>query len=372
MKRRFATRIVGAAVLAAGTFAPMTVSAATPQAAAATPLEAMQRDLGLTRDQALEQLDEQAQAARTEQLLRGSLGDTYGGAFFDSQQGKLVVGVTDPAKFGDVRAAGALPRTVRFSSARLDGVIRGLNEYRTRAHEDSGVTGWYSSARDNQVTVTAKPGARAEAMRFVHDAGVDTAPVRVVESRETPRTLADVIGGNAYTINNSARCSVGFSVDGGFVSAGHCGKPGDRTATPSGSFQESTFPGNDYSWVKVDSGETPKPLVNNYQGGTVAVAGSNEATEGAAVCRSGSTSGWHCGTIQAKNQTVQYPEGTVNGLTRTNACAEPGDSGGSWLAGDQAQGVTSGGSGDCSSGGTTYFQPVNPILQAYNLKLLTQ
>ena len=52
-------------------------------------------------------------------------------------------------------------------------------------------------------------------------------------------------------------------------------------------------------------------------------------------------------------------------------CAEPGDSGGSLIAGTQAQGVTSGGSGNCSSGGTTYFQPVNEILSAYGLTLTT-
>jgi streptogrisin C len=33
--------------------------------------------------------------------------------------------------------------------------------------------------------------------------------------------------------------------------------------------------------------------------------------------------------------------------------------------------VTSGGSGDCTSGGTTYFQPINPILNAYGLTLIT-
>jgi streptogrisin C len=75
--------------------------------------------------------------------------------------------------------------------------------------------------------------------------------------------------------------------------------------------------------------------------------------------------------VQAYNQTVNYAEGSVSGLTRTNACAEPGDSGGSWLSGQQAQGVTSGGSGNCSSGGTTYFQPVNEILSAYGRTLVT-
>jgi streptogrisin C len=68
---------------------------------------------------------------------------------------------------------------------------------------------------------------------------------------------------------------------------------------------------------------------------------------------------------------VNYPEGTVTGLTRTDACAEPGDSGGAWLAGDQAQGVTSGGSGDCTVGGITFFQPLTEILEVNGLTLVT-
>ncbi|SEQ43136.1 streptogrisin C, partial [Streptomyces radiopugnans] len=47
----------------------------------------------------------------------------------------------------------------------------------------------------------------------------------------------------------------------------------------------------------------------------------------------------------------------------------PGDSGGSYISGNQAQGVTSGGSGNCRTGGTTYHQPVNEILSAYGLTL---
>jgi len=103
----------------------------------------------------------------------------------------------------------------------------------------------------------------------------------------------------------------------------------------------------------------------------VTVAGSTEAAVGASICRSGSTTGWHCGTIAAKNQTVNYSQGSVSGLTRTNVCAEPGDSGGGWMSGQQGQGVTSGGSGNCSSGGTTYYQPVNEILSVYALTLRT-
>ncbi len=67
----------------------------------------------------------------------------------------------------------------------------------------------------------------------------------------------------------------------------------------------------------------------------------------------------------------------VSGLTRTNACAQPGDSGGSFVTQPllstkvQAQGVTSGGSGNCSLGGTTFFQPVAEILSVYGVSLYT-
>ena len=68
-----------------------------------------------------------------------------------------------------------------------------------------------------------------------------------------------------------------------------------------------------------------------------------------------------------------YEEVTVQGLTQTSACAESGDSGGSFLAPAtaQAQGLLSGGSGDCTTGGTSYFQPLRPVLNALGLTLVT-
>jgi hypothetical protein len=59
---------------------------------------------------------------------------------------------------------------------------------------------------------------------------------------------------------------------------------------------------------------------------------------------------------------VVTEEGTVNGLIDTSVCAEPGDSGGALFDGGTALGLTSGGSGDCSSGGETFFQPVPAAL----------
>jgi streptogrisin C len=195
------------------------------------------------------------------------------------------------------------------------------------------VPGWYVDVTTNRVVVLATDTAKAAA--FVAAAGV-TGAVAVVPSAEAPRPLYDTRGGDAYYIG-TGRCSVG----GGF----------DIVQTNA-------------NWVS-------QPWVNNYAGGNVIVTGSTEAAVGASICRSGSTTGWHCGTVGAKHSTVNYPQGTVRGPTRTNVCAEPGDSGGSWLSGSQAQGVTSGGSGNCSVGGTTYVQPVNEILSAYGLTLTT-
>ncbi|SNT65071.1 Trypsin, partial [Streptosporangium subroseum] len=126
-----------------------------------------------------------------------------------------------------------------------------------------------------------------------------------------------------------------------------------------------------FAWVSVNDGWTPRPSVKNGSGGIVSVAGSRAAVEGASVCQSGSATGWHCGIILQRNASVAYPQGNVFELIRTNVCAEPGDSGGSLVSGEQAQGVASGGSGNCTSGGVTYYQPVNEILTTYGLSLVT-
>ncbi|GAA4416436.1 alpha-lytic protease prodomain-containing protein [Actinokineospora soli] len=324
-------------------------------------LAALSRDLRISPEQAQRRLATEATAARTDAALKSLLGAGYGGAWMDATGTTLTVAVTDAGHAEKVRALGAVPKTVSRSAAQLDATKAKLDAKAAGAPES--VPGWYVDVTTNEVVVLANPGGEAAARAWAGSG------VRVATSAEDPKPYIDVIGGNSYSFGSS-RCSVGFSVEGGFVTAGHCGSAGTRTSNPSGVVAGSSFPGNDYGWVRVDAGNTPRALVNRYPG-TVPVAGSQEAPVGASVCRSGATTGWRCGTIQQKNATVNYPQGSVTGLTRTSACAQPGDSGGSWLAGDQAQGVTSGGSGNCTSGGTFYFQPLLEILQVYNLRLLT-
>ncbi|MFC7879032.1 S1 family peptidase [Isoptericola sp. NPDC057391] len=373
----------------AATAAGLTLAAAATTAQAAGPgpdddvagadrypaglLQAMTDDLGVSKERAVERLDFQGDAAAAQERLRQALGDDFAGVWLDPERDRLFVATTagaDGAAEDAVRAAGGRAVDARYSLDRLEGWAAALGDDAAAA---AGVTGWHVDVRDNTLVVETLAGAaaRADVDDALAAAGVPSDAVTVSTTAERPRVLDDVVGGNAYYIDGASRCSVGFAVTDGFVTAGHCGSAGDPTSQPSGTFAGSSFPGDDYAYVQVGLGSTPVGAVNDWSGGQVAVAGAEPAPVGAQVCRSGSTTGWHCGTVEALDVSVSYAEGTVDGLIRTDVCAEPGDSGGSLLAGDQAQGVTSGGSGDCTSGGTTFFQPVGEILDAYDLTLVT-
>lgn len=359
---------------------PMTATAASADDAALAKvspevISTMQRDFGLSEAQVRRRLAVEAAAPRLESRLNQELGEGFGGAWLNEDGSQLIVGVLDEASAERVRLAGAEPRLVTRSLKQLEQLKEELD--RGASEADSAIHAWYVDVATNSVVVLADDSAMSKSRveEFLARADKKDGAIRVLPSAERPRPLYDVRGGDAY-YPGSSRCSIGFSVTGGFVTAGHCGARGTTTSgsnrVAQGTVQASSFPGNDYGWVKVNANWTPRGVVNRYSGSTtVSVTGSTEAAVGASVCRSGSTTGWRCGTIQAKNSTVNYSQGSVSGLTRTNACAEGGDSGGSWISGSQAQGVTSGGSGNCTSGGTTYFQPVNEILSVYGLRLTT-
>ncbi|MEU8241604.1 S1 family peptidase [Actinoplanes missouriensis] len=339
-------------------------------------LAAMKRDMGLDGDQARTRLARSEWAGGVSATLAAQTGEDFGGAWLAGDGTTLKVAVTDSRATAAVKAAGAVPVLVKRSEAELDAAKTKLD---AAVGDADDVTGWYVDVATNKVVVVAKPGAKAEALDLAEDAGVPASAVTVKISKAQPKPLFDVRGADPYFIDiggGQARCSIGFSVEGGFVTAGHCGAEGTRTTgfnnEAQGTVEASVFPGEaDMGFVAVNGDWTPRAVVNDFRGNELPVAGNTEAPVGAAVCRSGSTTGTFCGTILAKNQTVRYPEGAVTGLTRTDVCAEGGDSGGPWLSGDQAQGVTSGGSGDCTAGGETFFQPLNEILATNNLTLVT-
>ncbi|CAL9544428.1 Alpha-lytic protease [Streptomyces sp. enrichment culture] len=363
---------LGAAHAGAASAAPLLEPSAAPSASAGL-LDAMRRDLGLTASGAEERLRAEKAAAALEGTARQAAGGAYGGSWFEPSTGRLVVAVTDRAEESELRALGADTRLVRHSAAALDSAKARLDTLGAPA----GVAGWHVDPRANSVVVTVVRTEReAPAVRAFVDRARAGGPVTVAETAQAPRTYAaGTVGGDPYYTGN-VRCSIGFSVHGGFVTAGHCGRAGAAVrgwdGSAMGTFRGSSFPGDDYAYVGIHSGWWTVPVVLGW--GAVPdqlVRGSAEAPVGASVCRSGSTTHWRCGTVLAKNETVNYSQGAVHQMTKTSVCAEGGDSGGSFLSGDQAQGVTSGGWGNCSSGGQTWFQPVNEILGRYGLTLHT-
>ncbi|MGH3758072.1 S1 family peptidase [Actinophytocola sp.] len=376
MKRARTLVSVGACALVVLGTATSTAAAGADGVAVASEgvVAAMSRDLGLSEAQARTRLRQESTAIGIGPAAREAAGPAYGGAWFDPQRGRLVVGLTTSDSAAAVRATGAEVAMVEHTQASLDATKAEVD--RLRAPAD--VAGWQVDPRSGSVVVTVRRGARSSAaVSGFLDAARKAGPVTVAETDHLPRPFAaGTVGGDPYYINGNVRCSIGFSVHGGFVSAGHCGGVGASVTgwdgSAMGSFAGSSFPDNDYSFIRIGHGWWTVPVVLGW--GTVPdqlVRGSGEAPVGASICRSGSTTHWHCGTVLAKNETVNYAQGAVHQMTKTSVCAEPGDSGGSFISGDQAQGVTSGGWGNCGSGGQTWFQPVNEILAVYGLSLVT-
>jgi len=296
------------------------------------------------------------------QALADTLGDQAAGAYFDRSRDAMVITVTDRAAAGKVRAAGGVARIVKNSAASLARVSAEID-----GAADIAGTAWGVDPVENKVVVsvddTVGPGElqRLEAVVADH---ADAARVERVAGTFTPLIAGgDAIRGGGY------RCSLGFNVRIAgadyLLTAGHCTNVVGTWMTPGAATVASSFPGDDYGLVRYTSNTSRTGDVDLYNGSRQDVVTAGSAYVGETVQRSGSTTGVHSGTVAGVNQTVRYAQGTVRGLVRTTVCAEPGDSAGSFFAGPVALGLTSGGSGNCTFGGTTFFQPVTEPLGRY-------
>ncbi|MGW1728176.1 S1 family peptidase [Streptomyces sp. NPDC002306] len=308
--------------------------------------------------------------------LQNLLGDAFAGSYYDADSRQLVVNVVNVS--GDqnnvvvqAKKAGAKVREVDNSTAELKTAAQTLKTDATIPG-----TAWAVDPRTNKILVTADStvtGGKWDRLEStVRSLGSGMATIK--KSAGTFKTF--VSGGDAI-FGGGARCSLGFNVtasDGSpaFLTAGHCGVAAEQWSDsqdgqPIATVDQAVFPGEgDFSLVKYDDPATQAPSDVNIGGGqTVQILQAADATVGAQVFRMGSTTGLNDGQVLGLDATVNYPEGTVTGLIQTNVCAEPGDSGGSLFTQDgSAIGLTSGGSGDCTAGGETFFQPVTTALTA--------
>jgi S1-C subfamily serine protease len=230
----------------------------------------------------------------------------------------------------------------------------------------------------NRVLVTVDSTVKGAAMASVRSAVARYGTAVRLEAVAGTFAVDGVIGGDAI-YGSRYRCSLGFNVRSGstyyFLTAGHCGKAeptwwtSQNHTTLLGNTVSATFPGRDYALVQYASSYYSS-LDTRGLAGNVDISAAANAFVNENVTRDGSTTGIHTGKVTALNVTVHYQGGgTVRGLIQTTVCAEPGDSGGPLYDGTLAIGLTSGGSGDCKSGGTTFFQPVTAALSAYNVNV---
>ncbi|MET8246438.1 S1 family peptidase [Streptomyces sp. NPDC005202] len=314
-------------------------------------------------------------AAATGAGLVSRLGTSRTAGNWIGADGRPVVAVTDDKAAAEVRRAGAEAKVVRHSMDELKSATATL-----RAAPRVAGTAWAVDYRTNRVIVEADSTVSADdwsRMTKVAD-GIGS----FVRMERTKSTFTTRLNGAQPILSTGGRCSAGFNVTNGqsdfILTAGHCGPTGsiwfaDNQGTQQlGRTVSSSFPSNDFSLVQYASGRAGDgaDVVAIGGGKGVRITGVSDPVVGQRVFRSGSTSGLHDGQVTALNATVNYPEGTVTGLVQTTVCAEPGDSGGPLFSEGIALGVTSGGSGDCTTGGTTFFQPVTKALSALGVKLI--
>ncbi|MGI5261360.1 S1 family peptidase [Streptomyces angustmyceticus] len=406
MERRFRKAALWGATVAAVLAATGPLSPAravpradpSPQPSPRAMLDAMRRDLGLTAEQVRTRLAQEADAHRAAATVRRVLAAPPAGMWFDQATGKLVVAVTGADDAQLVEAAGAVAKAVPHSRAALTGLVRQIS---ARAGKGvPGVTGWGVDERANGVVVRfdrTRHTPRAESFETAvrELAAPAKIPVTVERNDRRPRQQGgSVVGGERWMPGSEGICSIGFSVTGpgdfqGFLTAGHCtltpdqaayGKDGSRMGTSNhGGGHSVNDREGDFGLVEVDR---PGWIVSSYvagQGGLpVTVTGSQEGLVGMSICRSGQSSGWHCGEITRVDQTVDYGNTVIEGLSFTNACSAAGDSGGSYVTQPNAPmaiGVHSGGgAATCGNFGgptITIFQPVGEALAKWNLRLKT-
>lgn len=357
-------------------------------------IEELAESLGVSEQAAVERLDDEAEQQQRLQRLAKD-GVSTDGAFF-TESGRLTVNVPDADAAAEVRDAKLKARVPQRGKAELERITAELDAAAER-RAPAGVVSWSADLASDTVTVEVRDADAPGTAAFLKTARKHGEAIRIQTGAERVETQTDVYpGSRMYLGNTGSWCSVGFGATDSsgteyLVTAGHCveGMPslqydGSRFAVGSHTRFHTHQQSVDMGVARVDHGYSIAPYVGTW-GNTdnVAVEGSRRAPVGSTVCKSGSTTGWTCGEIERYDVTVNYVDKgdsskttTVSGLGLSTVCTEGGDSGGAYISGNQAQGMTSGGPvgqqcGGVHYEGSSYFQPLDDALSYYDLRLTT-
>jgi len=346
-------------------------------------------------------------AARTYLALNAPVGDlqargvasfaaTFAGVWRTPADGGLVhVAFTRDAAASAARLTAGFARRdlVRVTTARTS--LADLDALSTRVSASlAGVPATIAvDVAHNAVTVASPDVAAARRALGTRFAG---APVAVRAARGAAPAAAQCIsrlcpgvasggmlllgnqGANVYECTSGFDATVNATGLPALVTAGHCFQLDGvvLNALPLGVVTARVWPGGDaeaIAQVAAPTNDVVWTLAGAHRTVTRVVGrGVNEAV-GAGVCRTGITTENQCGTIQALNVTVNYVSGeTVFGLTQSSACVQPGDSGGPFMSGNDAYGITSGGTiGACGGGSYSLYNPTTRVESSLGVRINT-
>ena len=363
----------------------------------------------LEEHQAIERLARESIAAETYQTIRTLGLKSYAGAWFDDKSMILQVAISDTSDSLFVTQAGATPVMVDHSLNQLER-IRQFAYATLKGGEvvDVDFRESFIDYRRNQVIIGVAPGQRLQAQALFNARGLSTSEIDVFEQVHAAQFSSGPIQGGNGTQNHTweeasgfqeeAPCSIGAAVEGGFVTAGHCGSQGNEISTPAGQtlgvVADSTWQSYGVFWYHEDGGLVqsepgwyPTPWINGYNDGLLLVpalwAGVLESPVNTTVCRYGQISGGpYCGMISQKNVNDYVGSHLIMGMVKVgNACTDEGDSGGPFVSasGDQVQGTVVGGSpvDTCPiKSADVYYQPITTTLSRFGngsdwLRMLT-
>ncbi|MET9514759.1 S1 family peptidase [Streptomyces sp. NPDC002994] len=314
------------------------------------------------------------QPAELGATLVSRLGTSRTAGSWIGSDGQPVVAVTDADAAVEVGRAGARAKVVRHSMRQLRSATDAL-----RAAPRVPGTAWVVDYASNEVVVHAD--STVSAGDWSRLSGLADQIGGYVHMQRTAGSFTTRVSGGDPVFTGNGRCSAGFNVTNGrndfILTAGHCGPVGTTWFQDAqggervGTTKAGRFPGSDFSLVEYENGDASsgRGVVDIGGGQEVRITAAADPFVGQQVFRSGSTTGVRSGRVTALNATVNFPEGTVTGLIQTTVCAEPGDSGGPLFAQGLALGLTSGGNGDCTTGGLTFFQPATTAMAALGVSV---
>lgn len=384
--------IIAVAAMVAATGFGAAANAEEPSWADDFVVASLAADAGISREEASRRLEnQQAQAALAERLAT-RLGTRAAGSYLDRRTGDLIVNVLDDRAAEQVRAAGATPRTVRYSQTELDNVTGQLDQ-----NGEAGRAGHVISVgvdpEANAVVVTIPASAEADAARFIEQVRSFGDRTRIELSRD-PRPEFNAFnvyaGGNQMNMVGG-NCTAGFATRDAsnyryMLTAEHCVRGNNFNVNMFGQFFGQRWNSNAafdtasvLNWNPANMNQLPR--VWHWNNGYVTVKGQYTTGKNWYICKSGMTTYWTCGYVNAVGQKIWIanPGLYVYNLTETSLCSKKGDSGGPvvvraglygyWWA----TGVLSAGNAGllCTSSTKMWFVPVASALGQMGLSLVT-